>query len=209
MLLNERVYKSGYNSDSADLILAAYLRTGLFRSSKINGIKQTFLILTSTISTHIKGAENRPKDLGRFFFWMSVRGKDLQFLVAVLSNTESACQVDSTEVTDIPVDTETSYGKRKRQVKEAGDQTRKEQMLLLKEIMCTPENNVGSASSNSMIDNSVVQRNLASANEKEAKSNTEKVNNLMKVMSNDIIFGMYTDEEKDSMRNELKRLICE
>lgn len=139
---------------------------------------------------------------------MSVRGKDLQFLVAVLSDAESACEVDITEVADTPVDTETRYGKRKRQLKEATDQTKKEQMLLLKEIMCTPESNVGSASSSSLIDNSVVQRNLASANEKEAKSNTEKVNNLMKVMSNDVIFGMYTDEEKESMRNELKRLIC-
>lgn len=36
---------------------------------------------------------------------------------------------------------------------------------------------------------------------------TEKVNNLMRVMENPMVFGMYDQEEQLEMKRELKRLI--
>ena len=41
----------------------------------------------------------------------------------------------------------------------------------------------------------------------EALTKTERVNNLMRVMENPMVFGMYDDAEQSEMKKELKRLI--
>ena len=84
------------------------------------------------------GLENRPKDIGRFYFWMTVRGKDLDFLVANLNDDESASNSD--ESTGSTTNTqETSYAKRKRREEEEAASRRmvvkKEQIDLFKELM--------------------------------------------------------------------------
>ena len=40
----------------------------------------------------ILGLENRPKDTGLFFFWMTLRQQNLDFLKANLFLDESACE---------------------------------------------------------------------------------------------------------------------
>lgn len=148
---------------------------------------------------HFSGLENRPKDIGRFFFWMTVRGKDLDFLVANLSEEESAHEVEDIQVEST---SESCYAKRKRKIEGAQSQQKlsdqKPQMALLKELMTTPE--TSSKASSSVIDDSVVQKNLASANEK-------KVNTLLKVMDNATVFALYTTEEQNQMKKDLKDLI--
>lgn len=72
--------------------------------------------------------------------------------------------------------------------------------------MSTRDNSAGmltpsSHAQNVDVQNSVVQRNLASANEK-------KVNVLLKVMDNKTVFGMYSEEEQNDMKDQLKRLIA-
>lgn len=162
------------------------------------------------------GLENRPKDIGRFYFWMTVRGKDLDFLVANLNDDESACNID--EITGSTTNTqETSYAKRKRREEEAAASQRmvvkKEQIDLFKELM-SPGSDNSDVSSSPGVNDSIVEKNLAYANNKrvssmhtEAMTTTEKVNNLLKVMDNTNVWGMYSREEQLKMQNDLKMLL--
>lgn len=130
-------------------------------------------------------------------------GKDLDFLVANLSEEESACEMEEYEVKGA---TESTYAKRKRRLEDSSNQQRlsdqSQQMALFKEIMSTPDRIITPQSSDSIdsVNNSLVQKNLASANEK-------RVNNLLKVMDNATVFGLYTLEEQNKMKNDLKLLI--
>ena len=136
---------------------------------------------------------------------MTVREKEINFLVACLDEEESAQENEdgSDEKTSI---TETSYAKRKKREEESGRQhklsEKKQQVELFRELMSTPDSSSRTSSSSDSVQNSVVQINLASANEK-------KVNILLKVMDNAIVFAMYTVEEQIEMKNQLKRLIAE
>lgn len=140
---------------------------------------------------------------------MTVRDKEINFLVACLDEQESA-QENGDDVEDKTSITETSYAKRKRREEESSRQSKysekKQQLEILKELMSTPDNSVGMSTpsnhaQNVEVQNSVVQRNLASANEK-------KVNVLLKVMDNKTVFGMYSQEEQSDMKEQLKRLIA-
>ena len=114
---------------------------------------------------------------------MTVRDKEINFLVACLDDQESA-QESGDELDDKSIITETSYAKRKKREEESSRQSKlsdkKQQLEILKELMSTPDNSAGMSTPSSHAQNvdvqeSVVQRNLASANEK-------KVNVLLKVM---------------------------
>ena len=126
-----------------------------------------------------------------------------------MDDQESA-QENGDGLDDKSVITETSYAKRKKREEESSRQSKlsdkKQQLEILKELMSTPDSSAGmstpsSHAQNVDVQNSVVQRNLASANEK-------KVNVLLKVMDNKTVFGMYSEEEQNDMKDQLKRLIA-
>lgn len=140
---------------------------------------------------------------------MTVRDKEINFLVTCLDEQESA-QENGDGLDDNSIITETSYAKRKKREEESSRQSKlsdkKQQLEILKELMSTPDVSAGmstlsSHAQNVDVQNSVVQRNLASANEK-------KVNVLLKVMDNKTVFGMYSKEEQNDMKDQLKRLIA-
>ena len=140
---------------------------------------------------------------------MTVRDKEIIFLVACLDDQESA-QENEDGLDDKSIITETSYAKRKKREEESSRQSKlsdkKQQLEILKEFMSTPDNSAGMSTPSSHAQNvdvqeSVVQRNLASANEK-------KVNVLLKVMENKTVFGMYSEEEQNDMKDQLKQLIA-
>lgn len=91
---------------------------------------------------------------------------------------------------------------------------KQEQVALLREFM-TPNSNVGNDSvSSDAVNQSIIEKNKACVDDKksnailtEALTKTEKVNNLLKVMENPTIFGMYNEAEQSEMKTELKRLI--
>ena len=126
-----------------------------------------------------------------------------------MDDQESA-QENEDGLDDKSIITETSYAKRKKREEESSRQSKlsdkKQQLEILKELMSTPDNSAGMSTPSSHAQNvdvqeSVVQRNLASANEK-------KVNVLLKVMDNKTVFGMYSEEEQNDMKDQLKRLIA-
>ena len=140
---------------------------------------------------------------------MMVRDKEINFLVACLDDQESA-QESGDELDDKSIITETSYAKRKKREEESSRQSKlsdkKQQVEILKELMSTPDNSAGmstpsSHAQNVDVQNSVIKRHLASADEK-------IVNVLLKVMDNKTVFEMYSEEEKNNMKDQLKRLIA-
>lgn len=169
----------------------------------VNHISHGYINYLIIVILYFVGLENRPKDVGKFYFWMTVRGKDLDFLVASLSEEESAHEIEESQVKGA---TESTYAKRKRRLEDSISQQKlsdqSQQMAMFKEIMSTPDRSATPQSSDSIdsVNNSVVQKNLASANEK-------RVNNLLKVMDNATVFGLYTMDEQNKMKNDLKLLI--
>lgn len=198
--------------------MAEYSRAVTTRNRRISSIAHTYaqvqtmlcrnlsdtvqLFLNYILNIYVTGLENRPKDIGRFFFWMTVRGKDLDFLTANLTVEESAFEAEECEGANVP---ESSYARRKRRTEDSLHQQKvsdkKQQIAIMKEIMSTPENgSTASTTSSDSVNESIVQKNLASANEK-------KVNNLLKVMDNAIVFALYTVDEQNEMKSNLKFLI--
>ena len=110
------------------------------------------------IFVYFVGLENRPKDVGKFFFWMTVRGKDLEFLVANLSEEESAHEMEECQVKSA---TESTYARRKRRLEDSSNQQKlsdqSQQMAMFKEIMSTPDRSATPQSSDSIdsVNNSV------------------------------------------------------
>ena len=165
------------------------------------------------------GLENRPKDLGRFYFWMTVRDKDLNFLVASLSKAESASEGSESPVLvegNVPL---SAYAQRKRLTEESASKQKlsdkREQRYLFKEIMSLSDNPGKTNSSNDVVAESVVKKNLsaadkntATANHTQVMMNSDRVNNLLKVMDNAVVYNMYNEEEQNEMKAQLKQLIC-
>ena len=113
------------------------------------------------------GLENRPKDLGRFYFWMTVRGKDLNFLVASLSEAESAAEGSKSPILaegNVPL---SAYAKRKRLIEESATKQKlsdkRDQMYLFKEILSSSDSSVKTNSSSDCVEQSVIQKNLSTA----------------------------------------------
>jgi hypothetical protein len=154
---------------------------------------------------------------------MTVRGKDLDFLVASLNEDESASQGDGNGSVELNPQ-ETSYAKRKRREEENHNAQKKlvqrEQIDLFRELM-SPDSIKSESSNTPCINDSIVQKNLAYANSKrvtathteamtihtEAMTATEKVNNLLKVMNNATVWSMYSEDEQLTMQEDLKMLI--
>ena len=165
------------------------------------------------------GLENRPKDLGRFYFWMTVRGKDLNFLVASLSEAESAAEGSESPILaegNVPL---SAYAKRKRLIEESATKQKlsdkRDQMYLFKEILSSSDSSVKTNSSSDCVEQSVIQKNLsaadknrATANHTEVMMNSDRVTNLLKVMDSAVVFNMYSESEQNEMKAELKLLIC-
>ena len=79
----------------------------------------------------------------------------------------------------------------------------------------TPNSNTNNESPhNEAVNQSIIAKNQACVNDKkcnalltEALTKSERVNNLMKVMENPMVFGMYDEMEQMEMKRELKRLV--
>ena len=150
---------------------------------------------------------------------MTLRQQNLDFLKANLFLDESACEASNNK-SDVKGDDgeQSNYAKRKRREEEMTSKKheamKQEQVALLREFM-TPNSNVGNDSvSSDAVNQSIIEKNKACVDDKksnailtEALTKTEKVNNLLKVMGNPTIFGMYDEAEQSEMKTELKRLI--
>ena len=152
---------------------------------------------------------------------MTLRQQNLDFLKANLFLDESACEAgDGKEggKNEESNSEKSTYAKRKRRDEEIASKKheaiKQEQVALLREFM-TPNSSVSAESPhNEAVNQSIIEKNLACVNDKkcnailtEALTKTEKVNNLMRVMENPMVFGMYDQEEQLEMKRELKRLI--
>ena len=165
-----------------------------------------------------EGLENRPKDVGLFFFWMALREENLDFLKANLFTDESASERNVDEKNADDESERSNYAKRKRREEETAlkrhNAMKQEQVALLREFM-TPNSNTNNESPhNEAVNQSIIAKNQACVNDKkcnalltEALTRSERVNNLMKVMENPMVFGMYDEMEQMEMKRELKRLV--
>ena len=100
---------------------------------------------------------------------MTVHEKEINFLVACFDEKE--CAHENEDGPDEKMSTiETSYAKRKKREEESGPRQKlsekKQHVELFLELMSTPDSNSRLPTSSDSVQNSVVQKNLASANEK-------------------------------------------
>lgn len=192
-ILLSKISKSGDHAAGGDLILAAYQRTGV---------------------------ENRPKDTSLFYYYMTLKDADLNFMVASLFSDESASEVSDLEVKDVSV--ETNYAKKQRKylenVEKQNVASEARQMALIKAVM-TPAR--CSDSESSILNQSLVDKNIASADQKsknalylsslasseDAKKNAIKIETLMKVINDPATFGLLTQEQQEGLRQQLFLLL--
>ena len=150
---------------------------------------------------------------------MTLRQQNLDFLKANLFLDESACETNNDDVKNETYDGEkSSYSKRKRREEEASSKKheamKQEQVALLREFMTRNSSGSNESQSIDAVNLSIIEKNRACVDDKksnailtEALTKTEKVNNLLKVISDPIVFGMYNEDEQLEMKMELKRLI--
>ena len=152
---------------------------------------------------------------------MALRQENLDFLKANLFVNESASESNADNGHEKNAENESeksNYAKRKRREEETAlkrhNAMKQEQVALLREFM-TPNSSANNESPhNEAVSLSIIAKNQACVNDKkcnamltEALTKTERVNNLMRVMENPMVFGMYDDAEQSEMKKELKRLI--
>ena len=152
---------------------------------------------------------------------MTLRQENLDFLKANLFADESVSENNADNECERNVENESeksSYAKRKRREEETAqkrhDAMKQEQVALLREFM-TPNSNASNESPhNEAVSLSIIAKNEACVYDKrsnavltEALTKTERVNNLMRVMENPMVFGMYDASEQLEMKKELKRLV--
>ena len=75
------------------------------------------------------GVEKRPKDISLFFYYLTVRDKDLAFLTSVLYPQESATEFSDTLSVDT-MKSETKYEKKQRELKETAEMKQRRNSLL-------------------------------------------------------------------------------
>ena len=125
----------------------------------------------------ILGLENRPKDTGLFFFWMTLRQQNLDFLKANLFLDESACEAgDGKEggKNEESNSEKSTFAKRKRRDEEIASKKheaiKQEQVALLREFM-TPNSSVSAESPhNEAVNQSIIEKNLACVNDKKCNA---------------------------------------
>lgn len=192
-ILVTRLTASGSHSADTDLILHAYNRCGV---------------------------EGRGKDVGLFFYYLTVKEVDLEFLTAVLFDDESASQAAKTLSSTDP--TETNYGKRQRTIKEAAEKQQtaltERNLSAIRSFMSpAPEDKEGKT----LLNESIIKKNNANAFEsnnsaqyfvsmtstEESKKKTLEIENLMKVMGNTAVYALFSEEDRDKMQTKLKSLM--
>lgn len=192
-ILITRLSASGSHSANDDLILHAYNRCGV---------------------------EGRGKDVGLFYYYLTVKEMDLEFLTAVLFEDESASQAVTNTPSSGP--SETSYAKRQRTIKEAAERQQtaltERNMSAIRSFM-SPSS--GDNDAKSLLNESIIKKNNATAFEsnnsaqyfesmistEESKKKALEIDNLMKVMGNSAVYALFTQEDQDKMSMKLKSLM--
>ena len=174
-----RVNASGSHSVGPDLILCAYERCGV---------------------------ENRPKDISLFFYYLTVRDKDLAFLTSVLFPEESATEFSDT----LSVDTtksETKYGKKQRVLKETAETKQSaseaKQISMMKALLVSEGD---SASTQELTTSLVYKNNMAAETEQMTKRKTE-IDILLSVLSNESVFSKFSKEIQEGVQEKLNKLL--
>ena len=75
-------------------------------------------LMICTVLYFPEGLENRPKDIGLFFFWMALREENVDFLKANLFTDESASERNVDEKNADDESERSNYAKRKRREEE-------------------------------------------------------------------------------------------
>jgi hypothetical protein len=148
---------------------------------------------------------------------MVLKDKNIDFLKANLFEDEAAGDTadNNSEMIAGPC-ASTNYAKRKRKEEEALAKkmslAKQEQVAFLKDFIAPT--NTDNDSKNIAVNQSVIDKNLAYAEDKkksaahiEALTKTEKINNLIAVITTPLIFDMYDAAEKNALKAELKSLL--
>jgi hypothetical protein len=161
------------------------------------------------------GKENRAKNLGAFFFWLCVQGKDIEFLTAQLDDEESG---EGKASNDNAVN-DSAYAKRKKRDYDNANEQRKsdkrEQMVMFKELMSPESVSVSSESSNN-INDSIIEKNrayavdkIASASHMDAVTAAERIKSLLLVINDKDVFEAMDPSIQRQIRNKLNTLLLE
>jgi hypothetical protein len=169
------------------------------------------------------GAENRPKDIGLFFFWLCLRHRDHNFMRATLLEDEEAGSaaraVDAGRGNGRPSASTNSGGntqykmRKDREIaKQNADNLRHKQETL--ELCSSMSFSPSGGSSAMVIDDSVKAKNFAAANEKdrlaalyEEKAKTEQLERIKTALTNPEISALLGEEGRDKARTKLLALL--
>ena len=190
-LLISRITASGSHSANEDFILHAYNRCGV---------------------------ENRSKDVGLFFYYISVKEKDLEFLTATLFADESASEAPTAVAASGPV--ETIYAKRQRSIRES---TEKREAAITEKSMTAMRSfmSPGADESTELLNTSIINRNNACAEEstksaiyyetlkttEDAKKISCEIKTLTDILGNSVLMSTFSSANQDAMRAKLLNLL--
>jgi hypothetical protein len=189
-LLLSRITASGSHSANEDFILHAYDRCGV---------------------------ENRGKDVGLFYYYMTVKDKDLEFLTATLFPDESASETKAAVANSgIP---ESIYAKRQRSIRESQEKQQaaftEKNMSAIKAFMSP------GAEDNEALNTSIINKNNAIALEssnsakyfvtlgatEESKVRANELNSLTLVMNNPLMFDRLDPEKQQKLTDKVATLL--
>lgn len=168
--------KSGFHSSHTDLIKAAYERTG----------------------------ESRTKDANLFFYYLVLRGHDLEFMESVLMADENGEEI----VPDENPTNETEYARRKKIAKDKEDKQRESQeerqIGIFRSIM-SPESSCSDTSTS--LNNSMIAKNYASSATEKAKTTSLDVERITSQLTHPQRDDIYTAEDVALLKAQLKKLM--
>ena len=168
--------KSGFHSSHTDLIKAAYERTG----------------------------ESRTKDANLFFYYLVLKGHDLDFMESVLMMDENGEETAAEE----NLTNETEYAKRKKLFKDKEEKKRESQeerqIGIFRSIM-TPESSVSDTSTS--LNNSMIAKNYASSETEKAKTTSLDVERITSQLTHPQRDEIYSAEDVALLKSKLKKLM--
>lgn len=188
----QKLDKSGFHSAHEELLRATYDRT-------------------------TEG--NKVKDMGLFFYCLTVKDKDLDFLSSVLDKNETGEEI---EEEGGKKSTETDYGKRQRFMKEREAKTRtvadERQIAMMRSVM-TPD--TGSSFVTDELNKSIVAKNQLAVltSEKHAvylasltageniKTEILEMNNIKALLSDPNVLTYISMEDVTELKSKLRRLM--
>ena len=152
------------------------------------------------------GVENWQKDISLFFYYLTVRDKDLAFLTSVLFPEESTTEFSDTLSVDT-MKSETKYGKKQRELKEGAETKQSaseaKQIAMMKTLLLSEG---GSSSTQELTTSVVYKYNMAAETEQMTKRKTE-IDILLSVLSNESVLSKFSKEIQEGVQEKLSKLL--